>query len=59
MHKNLITKIIIFSVFFNYTLEANSGSITGIVISNELEPNECYTSNFFLSNQKPKERNYF
>ena len=38
MHKNLITKIIIFSIFLNYTLKGNSGFITGTVISNELEP---------------------
>jgi hypothetical protein len=38
MHKILITKIIIFSIFLNYTLKANSGFVNGTVISDESEP---------------------
>ena len=38
MHKILITKIIIFSIFLNYTLKANRGFVNGTVISDESEP---------------------
>ena len=38
MHKILFTKIIIFSIFLNYTLKANSGFVNGTVISDESEP---------------------